>query len=149
MISEEMSSPLKDEFREIYDEINFGLSVKDALLNLCERMPLTDVKFFAAATVIQGETGGNIADFMNNISQIIRSRLTFKRNVKTLTAEGRMSAIILLGLPVGLFGYLYLVNFDYISLLWLEKMGQYMLGAGIVLMLAGAYVIKKMVDIEG
>lgn len=149
MISEEMSSPLKDEFGAMFDEINFGLSVKEALLNLCERVPLSDVKFFAVATVIQGETGGNIAEVMNNISRIIRGRVRFKRQVKTLTAEGRMSAVILLGLPVTMFGYLYVVNFDYISLLWVEPMGRYLLGTGIVLMLAGAGVIKRMVNIEG
>jgi tight adherence protein B len=149
MVSEEMPSPIKDEFGVVVDEINFGLSFDDALLNLCERIPLTDVKFFSVAIMIQRETGGNIADVMNNISQIIRRRVQFKRNVKTLTAEGRMSAIILIGLPILMFGYLYMVNYDYVSLLWREKMGQYMSIAGFILLIVGSFVINKMTDIEG
>ena len=149
MVSEEMPSPIKDEFGVVVDEINFGLSFDDALLNLCARMPLTDVKFFSVAIMIQRETGGNIADVMNNISQIIRRRVQFKLTVKTLTAEGRLSAMILIGLPILMFGFLYFTNFEYVSALWLNKIGQYMALSGIVLMFVGAIVIHKMVDIEG
>ncbi len=149
MVSEEMPSPIKDEFGVVVDEINFGLSFDDALLNLCARMPMTDVKFFSVAIMIQRETGGNIADVMNNISQIIRRRVQFKLTVKTLTAEGRLSAMILIGLPILMFGFLYFTNFEYVSALWLNKIGQYMALSGIVLMFVGAIVIHKMVDIEG
>ena len=110
---------------------------------------MTDVKFFSVAIMIQRETGGNIADVMNNISQIIRRRVQFKLTVKTLTAEGRLSAMILIGLPILMFGFLYFTNFEYVSALWLNKIGQYMALSGIVLMFVGAIVIHKMVDIEG
>jgi tight adherence protein B len=148
MVSEEMGQPIKDEFATVVDEINFGLSFKEAFYDMCERMPLTDLKFFSVAMLIQRETGGNITEIMDNISRLIRERMQFHQQVKTLTAEGRLSGLILLAMPVVMFIYLYAVNFEYISLLWRDPVGPYMLGGGIISQIIGAIVIKKMVAIE-
>ena len=90
----------------------------------------------------------DIAEILDNISRLIRERIQFKRQVKTLTAEGRYSAAVLISLPILMFLYIYFTNYDYISLLWTDKMGQYMLFGAIVMQLIGAYVIKRIVDIE-
>jgi tight adherence protein B len=148
MVTDQMDAPIKNEFGSIVDEVNFGLSLKEALLNMCERVPVTDLRFFAVAVLIQSETGGNIAEVMDNISHIMRERVQFKRQVNSLTAEGRVSAIILMALPVVMFFYLYFTNYAYVSLLWQDQLGQKMLACGIGMQIIGAIVLMKMVDIE-
>lgn len=148
LISKEMDKPISAEFAATVDEINLGLTLKEAMDNLCERVPVTDLRFFSTAILIQKETGGNIAEILDNISRLIRERIQFKRQVKALTAEGRYSAVILICLPIFLFCYIYLVNYDYISLLWTEKLGQYMLFGAIVMQIVGSYIIKRIVDID-
>lgn len=148
MIADEMPSPIKSEFRATVDEINLGLSVKEALANMCERMPSTDLRFFAIAILIQRETGGNIAEILDKIGHLIRERLQFRRQVRTLTAEGRLSARILIMLPIVMFIYIYFVNYEYISLMWTEKMGIYMLIGGIAMQIIGSIFIRNIVKIE-
>jgi len=148
IVSEQMDAPINEEFGYVVDEINFGLSLKEALLNMCERKPSDDLRFFTVAVLIQAETGGNISKIMDNLSRILRERIQFKRQVRTLTAEGRVSAYILLALPLVLFAYFYLTNYDYISLLWREQLGQYLLAAGVIAQIIGSIVMKKMVDID-
>jgi tight adherence protein B len=148
MVSEEMKNPIKSEMTAVMDEMKMGLSMKDALDNLCQRVPSTDLKFFAVAVLLQKETGGNLTEILDKIGSLIRERIQFKRQVKTLTAEGRLSALILILLPVAMFLYLYFINYEYISLLWTEKEGHYMLTGGITLMLLGAISIKKITMIE-
>lgn len=148
MISQEMTNPTKAEFAAVVDEVNLGLTLKEALDNLCERVPSMDVRFFAIAVLLQKETGGNIAEILDNISRLLRERVQFARQVKALTAEGRYSAGVLIALPIVMFLYVYFVNYDYISTLWTEKIGQYMLAGAIVLQLIGAWIIKKIVSIE-
>ncbi len=148
MIAEEMPPPIKLEFRATVDEINMGLSVKDAFANMCARVPSTDLRFFAISILIQRETGGNVAEILDKIGYIIRERLQFRRQVKTLTAEGRLSARILIMLPIAMFIYIYLVNYEYISLMWTEKIGIYMLAGGIIMQIIGAIFINSIVKIE-
>jgi tight adherence protein B len=148
MIAQEMDPPIKLEFRATVDEINLGLSTKDALANLCERVPSTDLKFFAVAILMQKETGGNVAEILDKISRLIRERLQFRRQVNTLTAEGRLSARILILLPIVMFVYIYFVNYEYISLLWSEKIGIYLLVVGIVMQIIGSIFIRNIVKIE-
>ena len=148
MIAQEMPPPIKAEFQETVDEINLGLSTKDAFANLCERVPSTDLKFFAIAILIQKETGGNIAEILDKIGRLIRERLQFRRQVKTLTAEGRLSAQILIMLPIAMFIYIFFVNYDYISLMWTEKIGIYLLVGGIIMQIIGSIFIRKIVKIE-
>lgn len=148
MVAQEMTPPIKSEFQATVDEINLGLSTKDAFANLCARVPSTDLKFFAIAILIQKETGGNVAEILDKIGRLIRERLQFRRQVKTLTAEGRLSAQILIMLPIAMFVYIYFVNYDYISLMWTEKIGIYLLVGGIVMQIVGSLFIRKIVKIE-
>lgn len=148
MVSAEMEDPIGSEFGAAVDEINLGLTLQEAFENLCERVPSTDLRFFAVAIIIQRETGGNVAEILDKISQLIRERIQFARQVKALTAEGRLSAMVLIGLPIVLFAYIFFVNHEYLSLLWKEQIGQYMLGGAIVLQILGAYIIKRIVSIE-
>lgn len=148
MVAEEMSDPIRAEFRAAVDEINLGLSLKEALDNMCARVNSTDLRFFAIAVLMQRETGGNIAEILDKISELIRERIYFLRQVKVLTAEGRLSGNILVALPIVMFFYIFFVNYKYISLLWTEKVGLYMLVGGGILMLIGAFVIRRIVTIE-
>jgi tight adherence protein B len=148
MIAAEMPSPTKEEFRATVDEINLGLSTKDAFANLCERVPSTDLRFFAIAILIQKETGGNVAEVLDKIGRLIRERIQFRRQVKTLTAEGRLSARILIMLPIVMFIYIYFANYEYISLLWSEKTGIYLLIGGGIMQVIGAFFIRSIVKIE-
>ncbi len=148
MIAEEMADPLGGEFRAVVDEISLGLTLKEALENLCERMPSQDLRFFTIAVLVQRETGGNIAEILDNISRLIRERVQFKRQVDTLTAEGKVSAAILLLLPVVLFCLIYVMNYNYISTLWIEKEGRLILAGGLVLQFLGAIIIRKIIRIE-
>jgi len=148
MISHEMQDPIRAEFSAVVDEVNLGLTLKEAFDNLCERVPSMDVRFFAISILIQKETGGNIAEILDNISRLLRERVQFARHVKALTAEGRYSAGVLIGLPILMFTYVYFVNYEYVSTLWTEKAGQYMLFGAVILQIAGAYIIKRIVTIE-
>ncbi|WP_432821178.1 type II secretion system F family protein [Trichloromonas sp.] len=148
MVAKEMDDPLKTEFAVTVDEINLGLSFNEALEHLCTRIPSRDLRFFAITIQIQKETGGNIAEILDNISTLIRERVKFHRLVNTLTAEGRLSAIILLLLPITMGLYLYLTNYEYISLLWSEQMGMIMIVAASIGMIFGALVMKKIVAVE-
>jgi len=148
LIAGEMEEPIKSEFRATVDEINMGLSMKDAFANFCVRVPSTDLKFFTIAILIQKESGGNIAEILDRIGRLIRERLQFKRQVRALTAEGRLSAWILILLPLVMLLYMFFVNYDYVSQLWTEKLGLYMLAGGFFLQLIGAFVIKRIVTID-
>lgn len=148
MIANELEDPISSEFAATVDEINLGLTMKEAFDNLCERVPLSDLRYFAIAILVQRETGGNIAEILDNISRLIRERVQFHRQVKALTAEGRYSAGVLIALPILMFIYIYFTNYEYLSLLWKEEMGHYMLFGAIVMQVIGAYVIKRIVTIE-
>ena len=148
IVAQEMEEPTRSEFGAVMDEINLGLSFREALENMCTRVPSRDLRFFAIAVMVQKETGGNIAEILDKISTLIRERVEFKRQVSTLTAEGRLSAIILICLPIFLFIYIYMVNYKYISLLWKDPMGHAMAGISVVLMILGSIIMSKIVKIE-
>lgn len=148
IVVEELLDPIRTEFSAAVTEINLGLSMKEALENMCARVPSSDLRFFVIAVTIQRETGGNLAEILDNISRLIRERMSFRRQVQALTAEGRLSAKILLALPVLMFVYLYMVNYDYISLLWTEKLGRMMLAGAIGFGILGTLVINKIVTIK-
>lgn len=148
MVAEELDEPIKAEFRAAVDEIKLGLTINEALNNMCSRVPSVDLKFFAVSVIIQRETGGNIAEILDRIGTLIRERVQFKRQVDALTAEGRLSGNILVALPAVMFIYIYITNFDYISLLWLDPLGVYLLYGGIILQIIGYYAINRIVDIN-
>ena len=148
MVATEMEDPIKSEIGAAVDEINLGLTFQEAFDNLCARVPSTDLRFFTISILIQRETGGNVAEILDNISHLIRERIQFARQVRALTAEGRYSAGVLICLPVFLFIYIYFVNYSYLSLLWKENIGEMMLLGAVVSQLIGAYLIKRIVTIE-
>jgi len=148
MIAEEMADPLGGEFQAVVDEITMGLTLKEALENLCTRVPNPDLRFFTIAILVQKETGGNIAEILDNISRLIRERVKFKRHVSTLTAEGKVSAVILVLLPVVMFIIIYFLNYNYISLLWTDTEGQKLMAGGIVMLILGVMMIRRIIRIE-
>jgi tight adherence protein B len=148
MVAQEMESPIKTEFAAMVDEINLGLSFHEALENMCTRVPSKDLRMFAISILVQKQTGGNIGEILDNIGGLIRERVKFRREVKTLTADGRISAVILISLPIVMAGYIYMVNYEYVSLLWTEKFGIYMIAGATIGMILGALVMKKIVTID-
>ena len=99
MITNEVAEPVSGEFRQLYEEQKFGMPVRDALINLTERMPLVDVKFFVTAVMLQRETGGNLAEILDNLSYVIRERFKIQRQVRVYTAQGRLTMALLMGMP--------------------------------------------------
>jgi len=148
LLAKEMEEPIKSEFAATSDEINLGLSFKEAMERLCTRVPNRDLRFFTISVQIQKETGGNMAEILDKISHLIRERVKFYRLVNALTAEGRLSAVILLLLPIAMAFYFYVSNYGYISLLWTDPIGIVMLVGAIIAMIVGAIVMKNIVAIE-
>ena len=148
LVAEEMPAPIGVEFGRAFEEQNLGVALDDALKNLTDRVPNLDLKFFATAVVLQRQTGGDLAEILDKIGYIIRERFKIWGQVQALTGEGRLSGIVLLGLPPVLFLVVYYLNPDYSMMLFTDPMGQQMLiGAGILQVL-GALTIRKIVNIK-
>jgi len=148
MIGSELPEPVAGEFRATFEEQNFGLPFRDALVNLCERVPLIDVRLFVTAVLIQRETGGNLAEILDTLARVIRDRFRIRREVRTRTAQGRLSAAILIALPPLMMVVLGILNPNYIRLLFTDVWGPYMLGIGALLQVVGGAVIWKIVNFE-
>ena len=148
MAGQEMTDPIAREFRITNDEINFGVSMQQALMNLSERVPISDVRFFVVAVLVQRESGGNLTEVLDNLSKLIRARLRFHSRIRVLTTEGRMSAWVLCALPFALAGLLTFANYDFISVLWKDpagiKISQIVLG----MMAVGALWLYKLIQIR-
>jgi tight adherence protein B len=148
LVSQEVPDPLGTEMRITYEEQRLGLSMGQALTRLGERVASRDLRYFVTAVLIQLETGGNLAEILENIGTIIRDRLKLKSKVKGLTAEGRFSAVILVILPVLTFVALLFLNRPYAMVLLTEPLGVNMLTAAGISVVIGAYVMKRMVAIK-
>jgi tight adherence protein B len=148
MIGKELAEPVAGEFRIVFEEHNFGLPLKDAFLNLCERVPLIDVRFFVTALVVQRETGGNLAEILDKLAAVIRDRFRIKGQVRTHTAQGRLTAAILIALPPGMTLMLWFLNPNYMRLLWTDPLGPYMIYVAVVMQVIGALLLWKIVNIE-
>lgn len=148
MVGMEMPDPIGEEFRQTFDEINFGISAQEALQNLAKRVPSTDLGFFVVAVLIQRETGGNLSEIMENISGIIRERLKLFGKVRALSAEGRFSGIALSLLPFGTAFILYLIDSSFISLLWTDPTGQTVVKIGLFFMVLGALWMRQIIRIR-
>lgn len=148
LVSQQLPNPVGIEFARVFHEQNLGLKIEDALKNMAKRVGLMDVKFFVTAVLIQRQTGGDLAEVLDNISGVIRERIKLFGQVKALTAEGRLSGWLLLALPVVVFLVELVINPKYANLLLDEELGQYMLiGAGISQIL-GLALIQKIVNIK-
>ena len=148
VVAEEMPAPISKEFGRVYEEQNLGIPLEEALKGMCDRVPNLDLKFFVTSVAIQRQTGGDLAEILDRIGHVIRERFKILGQVKALTAEGRLSGIVLIALPIGLFMMMLWMKPDYIELLWKDPMGVKMSVGAIVLMLIGSYAIKKIVDIK-
>ncbi|MBN2561490.1 MAG: type II secretion system F family protein [Phycisphaerae bacterium] len=148
LISQQLPDPVATEFARVFHEQNLGIKIEDALKNMAKRVGLMDVRFFVTAVLIQRQTGGDLAEVLDNISGVIRERIKLFGTVKALTAEGRLSGWVLLALPVVVFVMELWVNPDYANVLLEEELGQYMLiGAGVAQLL-GLAMIQKIVNIK-
>jgi tight adherence protein B len=141
-----MEDPMAAEMGIAYEEQKFGISVAEALLHTLERVDSMDLNYFVAAVLIQQETGGNLAELMENIAHVIRSRLNFKAKVRGLTAMGRLSTIIMVIVPIVIFFVLMLVANKYERVLVETSTGRTMLMAGVVSLLIGGYLLKKLIN---
>jgi len=148
MISKECAEPLAGEFRTAFEEQNFGLPLRDALLNLAERVPIVDVRFFVTALMIQKETGGNLAEILDGLSRVIRERFRIYRDVQVRTAQGRLTAGILIALPLAMMGILSFINPAYVGILFRDPYGPYALGLAAVLQVLGSIILWKIIHFE-
>lgn len=148
MVGSEMRDPIGGEFQRGFDEISMGASVPESMGHMADRIDLMDMKFFVTSVNIQRETGGNLAEIIDMLGRLIRKRFELKKKVRALSAEGRISAIILMSLPFAMVAVLHTVNPEYMSLLYTDPLGQMMVVAAFVLMVLGGIVMKRMIAIK-
>ncbi len=148
LVGQEIADPVGKEFRRVSEEQNLGLPLRDALLNLSERVPIPDVRFLVAAMLIQRETGGNLVEVLDKTTSLLRDRMRLQGEIRIYTAQGRLTGWILCLLPIFMFFALTAVNPNYTAPLINEPTGQHLLIAGAVLMLLGILVIRKIVQIK-
>ena len=148
MVAGEMPEPVATEFRKTYEEQNLGLSLKLALENMAERVPLLDLRLCVTAILIQRETGGNLAEILEKVSHTIRERFRILEDLKTLTTSSRMSAWILCGLPVFVALAVSAMNPDYMSVLWDDPRGHNLLLAAAFMQITGMLVVRKILKIK-
>jgi len=148
MITNEVSEPVAGEFRQLYEEQKFGLPVRDALLNLADRIPLVDVKFFVTAVMLQRETGGNLAEILDNLSYVIRERFKILRQVRVHTAQGRLTMVLLMALPPTIVVLMLMLNPGFIRPLFTDPIGHALIVGGITLQTMGYFVIRRIIRIQ-
>jgi tight adherence protein B len=148
MIATELPQPVAGEFRIAYEEQNFGLPLKDALLNLTERVPLVDVRFFVTALMVQKETGGNLAEILDKLAYLVRDRFRILGDVRTKSAQGRLTAAILIAAPPGIVLMLRAMNPDYLRPMFEDPWGFYAMVIAVALQVIGSLLLWKIVRIE-
>ena len=148
MISNETTEPLASEFRQLFEEQKFGMPVRDALMNLTERVPLVDVKFFVTAVMLQRETGGNLAEILDNLSYVIRERFKIQRQVRVHTAQGRLTMVLLMGMPPTVVAILLVFSPEFVYPLFHDPIGHALLVVSLSLQTIGYFVIRKIIKIQ-
>src|SRR6185295_3220730 len=148
LIANEVNEPVAGEFRKLFEEQKFGMPVRDALVNLTERVPLVDVKFFVTAVMLQRETGGNLAEILDNLSYVIRERFKIMRQVRVYTAQGRLTMMLLMGLPPVIVLVMLSMNPEFIRPLFTDPLGHTLIVVGITLQTVGYFVIRKIIRIQ-
>jgi tight adherence protein B len=148
MVSTEMPDPIAMEFRKAYEEQNLGLSLKLALENLAQRMPLLDLRMCITAVLIQRETGGNLAEILEKVAYTIRERFRIMGDLKTLTTSSRMSAWLLCALPIFVAIAVTVMNPDYMSVLWKDQRGHYLIAAALFMQITGMLIVRKILNIR-
>jgi tight adherence protein B len=148
MIANEVSEPVAGEFRQLYEEQKFGLPVRDALINLADRVPLVDVKFFVTAVMLQRETGGNLAEILDNLSYVIRERFKILRQVRVHTAQGRLTMVLLMALPPTIVLIMTILNPGFIRPLFTDPIGHALIVGGITMQTLGYFFIRRIIRIQ-
>lgn len=148
MVANEGPPTVSVEFRKIFEEHRFGLPFSDALLGMVDRVNLLDVRMFAVAILIQREVGGNLAEILNTLAQTIRSRFYIRRQLRTYTAQGRMSGLTLFLLPIVVGFLIFLIQPEHVGTLFTHPAGLFMLAIAVVLQIVGGLWIRKIVDID-
>lgn len=148
MVADELKAPVGTEFRILYDEQNFGLSITDAMRNFARRVPVLDARFFVTAVLTQRETGGNLAEVLDNLGGVIRDRFKVKRQVRVISAHGRITGWVLACLPPSLAMATLLINPNHLGTLLGDPLGHRMIGIAIFLQVSGTLIIRKLVDVE-
>ena len=148
MVAEEMSPPVGTEFRMLYDEQNFGLTLPDAMRNFASRVPLLDAKFFVTAVLTQRESGGNLAEVLDNLATVIRDRFKVKRQVQVISAHGRITGVVLSALPPCLAVAIMFISPNHLQILMHDPVGHEMIIAAVVMQVLGTIIIRKLCDIE-
>jgi tight adherence protein B len=147
MVSKETSEPVAGEFRKTFEEQNFGLPLRDALINMTERVPVVDVRFLVTALLIQKETGGNLAEILDELARVIRERFRIYREVRVKTAQGRLTAMILVALPLVMMIVMEMLNPAYMKVLFTDPIGPTILGIAAAMQIVGSLVLWKIVHI--
>lgn len=148
IVSTDLGEPASTEFRVAFDEQRFGLPMRDALLNLCDRVPLVDVRLFVIALLVQKETGGNLAEILDNLAHVIRERFRIAGEVRVRTAQGRLTAAILILLPVVMLVVMRVLDPGYVRVLFVERLGHLMLMGAVLLQAVGAMIVWRIVKIK-
>jgi len=147
-VAEEAPEPLASEFRQIFEEQRFGLPFEDALLAMTDRNELVDARIFVTAVLVQRDVGGNLAEILDKLAKTIRARFSIFRQLRVYTAQGRMSGYVVSAMPVVVGSAVYMIDPDYVRMLFIEPAGRLMLGTAIVMQVVGFLWIRKIVDIE-
>ncbi len=148
LVAEESMPPMSTEFGRVFEEQNLGIPLDEALNNLTDRIPNLDLRFFATAVILQRQTGGDLAEILDKIGYLVRERFKIWGQVQALTGEGRISGVVLLGLPPALFVAVWRLNPDYVMPLFTDPLGKKMLVVGLIMQTIGALVIRKIVNIK-
>jgi len=148
MIGKECAEPIAGEFRTTFEEQNFGLPIRDTLLNLAERIPIVDVRFFVTALLVQKETGGNLAEILDGLARVVRDRFRIYREVRVRTAQGRLTAAILIALPIFMLCVLSVLNPPYMRVLFEDPKGPMVLAIAATMQVIGSAILWKIIHIE-
>ncbi len=148
MVADEFDDPIGTEFGKTLSEINLGVSVADALKNLPKRVDCPDLGFFAISVILQRETGGNLAEILENIAFLVRERFRLHGQIRVLSAEGRLSAIVLIAIPFFVAFAISFISPDYIRTLFTDPFGKIMIVLALVMMALGVLVMRRMVQVK-
>jgi tight adherence protein B len=148
MVADESPQPVAGEFKQLYDQQNFGLPLPDAMRDFANRIPLLDAKFFVTAVLTQRESGGNLSEVLDNLSKVIRERFKVKRQIRVISAHGRMTGAVLTALPPFLAVCFMAINPGHLGLMIGDPLGVWMIAGAVVLQVTGGLIIKKLVNIE-
>ena len=148
LIANEVAEPIASEFRKLFEEQKFGLPVRYALVNLTQRVPLVDVKFFVTAVMLQRETGGNLAEILDNLSYVIRERFKIMRQVRVHTAQGRLTMVLLMSLPPVIVMVMLVMSPNFIRPLFTDPLGHTLVVGGIALQTVGYFWIRRVIRIQ-